>query len=192
MAKITLPYTLANGNTADGGQVQQNFDAVLTQVNGNLDANNIASSGVGTTQIADGAVTLAKLASGIPLLDDIAYANVSSAISFAANTETNVINLSVSASVDEFLIVLFEMNVSTNNTSDALVRSRIYVDSTLQYEWLHHTVDFTTACMSFYVGNVSAGSHSVEGKIYAGDSGVVSALQTPYAYMMALTFATRS
>ena len=106
MAKITLPYTIQNGNTADGGQVQQDFDAILTQVNGNLDADNIAS----------GAVTLAKLASDVKVIENIYHTEelgdyyTSGLALNVTDTETTILTLNVTLSSDRYL--LFLSNIS--------------------------------------------------------------------------------
>lgn len=46
MANVVLPFTFTDGpgNTASGAQVSQDFAAILAQVNGNLDAANMAAS----------------------------------------------------------------------------------------------------------------------------------------------------
>lgn len=51
---------ITDGTTADADDVNSRLTAITDQVNGNLDSNNIATSGVGTNQIADDAVTYAK------------------------------------------------------------------------------------------------------------------------------------
>lgn len=57
MSTIVFPYTLTPDTTADATQVQSNFTEIATVVNGNLDANNIATT-------TPGALTGAVLAAG--------------------------------------------------------------------------------------------------------------------------------
>lgn len=64
MAVIVLPSTLVNGTTGDADQVQGDFASILAQVNGNIDADNIADGGVITSKILDAAVTTPKIADG--------------------------------------------------------------------------------------------------------------------------------
>lgn len=74
MGLIALPHTIQAGQTALASEVQENFEAIVTVVNGGIQTVNItdnavtqakiASSAVGTNQIADGAVTAGKIATG--------------------------------------------------------------------------------------------------------------------------------
>jgi hypothetical protein len=64
MATITLPYTFAAGNLARAAEVNQNFDAILAQVNGALSAVNLANGAVTENKIFDRAVTAQKIALG--------------------------------------------------------------------------------------------------------------------------------
>lgn len=42
MATVTLPHTLTNGSVADANQVMDNFNAIVSAINGNLDSSNIS------------------------------------------------------------------------------------------------------------------------------------------------------
>lgn len=57
---VTLP---SDGETADAADVNDVFNAILALINGGLDSDNLAANAVGTSELADGAVTEAKLAS---------------------------------------------------------------------------------------------------------------------------------
>jgi hypothetical protein len=48
MSLTTKPTTFSNGTTADGTQVNANFDALYNDYNGNITDDNIASSGITT------------------------------------------------------------------------------------------------------------------------------------------------
>jgi len=95
MANVTLPYTLANGNTADGGQVQQNFDAIVTQVNGNLDSDNLAS----------GAVTLAKLATDVKVIENV-YTATGGATIPKDETDVNIISQTITLTTARYCLFL--------------------------------------------------------------------------------------
>lgn len=57
---ITLPN---DGETADAADVNDVFNAIIALINGNLDSDNLAANSVGTSELQDGSVTVAKLAS---------------------------------------------------------------------------------------------------------------------------------
>lgn len=74
MGLVTLPHTIKAGQTALASEVQENFEAIVTVVNGGIQTVNItdnavtqakiADSAVGEAQIASSAVTAAKIATG--------------------------------------------------------------------------------------------------------------------------------
>lgn len=75
MGNVTLPHPLTDGSTAYGSQVRANDDAIVAQVNGNIDDQNIktnagiqgtklsntAGQRIPTDRIEDNAVTFDKL-----------------------------------------------------------------------------------------------------------------------------------
>lgn len=64
MGLITLPYSLTAHTDAKAAEVMADFNKLLTLVNGNLDAANLAAGAVTTEKLATGAVTKEKLATG--------------------------------------------------------------------------------------------------------------------------------
>ena len=62
MANITYPNTFVAGQPARASEVNANFAAVATQVNGNIETANLATDAVTTVKIADDAVVTAKIA----------------------------------------------------------------------------------------------------------------------------------
>jgi hypothetical protein len=62
MATVSLPYSFTAGTAARASEVNANFDAILEQLNGNLQAVNLANESVTENKLADGAVATAKLA----------------------------------------------------------------------------------------------------------------------------------
>lgn len=90
MGVITKPYTFANGNVADGTQVNANFDTIYTLVNGALDAANLAADAVGSSEIDDGSVTHAKLAADAVETAEIKDAMVTAA-KLAADLNTKAL-----------------------------------------------------------------------------------------------------
>lgn len=138
MANITLPYTLANGNTADGGQVQQNFDAIVTQVNGNLDANNLAT----------GAVTLAKLASDVKVIENVYHQELASTTTLTKNVETIVLSQDVTLSTPRYCFFIASIELGINTSSDS-------IDI-----WLRYTISGTATTLSDYMGTPGSVSPS--------------------------------
>lgn len=78
MATVSLPKTNQTG-TNEWADVQDNDDAIIDQVNGNLDSDNLASNAVTTAKITDANVTTAKLAASAVTTAKIADANVTTA-----------------------------------------------------------------------------------------------------------------
>lgn len=64
MGTVTLPHTFASGTPAVASQVNNNFTSITSEVNGNIEAVNLASNAVISVKIADGAVISSKLANG--------------------------------------------------------------------------------------------------------------------------------
>jgi hypothetical protein len=62
MATVFLPNTFVAGTPAVATEVNQNFTAITDQVNGNLDADNLADSAVTAAKLATDAVTSSKIA----------------------------------------------------------------------------------------------------------------------------------
>lgn len=63
MGIINKPYTFSPSTNASALEVNDNFDTLYNEVNGNLSAANLASDSVTTAKIADSNVTAAKLGS---------------------------------------------------------------------------------------------------------------------------------
>ena len=177
MAKITLPYTLANGNTADGGQVQQDLDAIVTQVNGNLDGNNIAPSGVGTLQINGGAVTLPKLASEVKVLEAV-YSNTWGAISITPNTETEVLSQSLNLSTARYVLFLitagFSAEANTSYVWDHILDDGATLLQDFQNFVNNNTAQVNSITASFHhFSQLSSGTHTISLKVrqsYSSDT----------------------
>ena len=65
MSNISKPNSFSSGTTISSSEVNDNFDTIYNDYNGNISAANLADSAVSTAKIADGAVTAAKLATDI-------------------------------------------------------------------------------------------------------------------------------
>ena len=62
MGQVSLPYSLANGNLADASEVMANLNAIVNEINGNIESINIKDLNVTTAKLDDGAVTTDKIA----------------------------------------------------------------------------------------------------------------------------------
>jgi hypothetical protein len=61
MTNISKSKTWSDDEVLNAPDLNQGFDDIINVVNGNIDTNNIADNGVGTDEIANGAVTNTKL-----------------------------------------------------------------------------------------------------------------------------------
>jgi len=62
MATVTLTQ-ISNGTTGDATTVDNNFDSLANEMNGNIDQSNLRDASVTTAKLVDGSVTAIKLAS---------------------------------------------------------------------------------------------------------------------------------
>ena len=69
MATLNVTYQFTNGQVASASQVNSNFVDVKTFVEALAAGTNLDAGAVTTTKIQDGAVTLAKLATGFSVGD---------------------------------------------------------------------------------------------------------------------------
>jgi len=88
MGQVSLPYSLANGNLADASEVMANLNAIVNEVNGNIESINIKDLNVTTAKLADGAVTTAKIADANVTTSKIADSNVTTS-KIAGDAVTN-------------------------------------------------------------------------------------------------------
>jgi hypothetical protein len=72
MALVTDPYTFVGGATAVASQVNSRIAAILAQLNGNVDATNLAAGGVSKAKLATDALQ-AFLQLGTPATRRLAY-----------------------------------------------------------------------------------------------------------------------
>lgn len=62
MGTISKPNTFSSSTTISSSEVNDNFDVLYNEVNGNISAANLATDSVTTAKIADSNVTTAKIA----------------------------------------------------------------------------------------------------------------------------------
>ena len=58
---LISPQQISDGTTIDAADVNTPINTIANEFNGNIDSDNLAANAVGTSEIADGAVTYAKL-----------------------------------------------------------------------------------------------------------------------------------
>jgi len=114
MANINYPNTFTAGTTARASDLNENFDAVSAQVNGNLGAGNLANDAVTTVKIADANVTDAKVAAGIDAAK-LADGSVSNAEFQHLNGVTSAIQTQLDSKQATFTTEIFGANVAALN-----------------------------------------------------------------------------
>lgn len=98
MGTITLPHTSkADSDSNLFSDVHDNDDAIITVVNGSLDSDNLASGAVGTTALANDAVTNDKL--GLSVENHPATSNLTVGLTFQV-----IPGLSFSADAGTYLV----------------------------------------------------------------------------------------
>jgi len=80
---VTLP---SDGQTIDASDVNTPINTIINEINGSLDANNLASGAVTTTKLADASVTDAKWRNGVAFR---AYINGAQSMTGSASTKVN-------------------------------------------------------------------------------------------------------
>jgi hypothetical protein len=86
MANVVLPHTFVPNTTAKASEVNDNYNAIVQEVNGNLEAVNLASNAVTEVKILDGAVTTSKIRDG-----DVTTAKIG---------DTQVTNVKLASGID--------------------------------------------------------------------------------------------
>lgn len=130
---------ITDGTTADADDVNSRLTAITDEVNGNLDSNNIATSGVGTNQIADDAVTYPKrsfVGCHVNLNGSNQTVSTATATKIVFDTEVYDIGSNFDTSTNIFTApengyYLVCASVLLNNiTADKQVQVRVVVDGT--------------------------------------------------------------
>ena len=91
MGQVSLPYSLANGNLADASEVMANLNAIVNEINGNIESINIKDLNVTTAKLDDGAVTTVKIADANITTSKIADGNVTTSKIADSNVTTSKI-----------------------------------------------------------------------------------------------------
>ncbi len=74
MANINRPNTFTPNSTISSSQVNDDFDTIYSEFNGNISSANLADNAVTTAKIADDAVTSAKIANNTITADNLSTA----------------------------------------------------------------------------------------------------------------------
>ena len=164
MAKITLPYILQNHNNADGGQVQDDFNAILAQVNGNLDGENVGN----------GAISLPKLASDVKVIENIYSIALSSDVTLPSSTTTTIFSQSLTLSTARYCLFLITGKYCATNDEYTWVHY-LYDDSTQLESWTNLIYNTSStgsneASTFHYYGQLASGSHTIYLKALQGSS----------------------
>ena len=135
MGNITLPYTITNGQTTDANKVMANLNAIIAEVNGNLESVNIKDLAVITDKLAALAVTAAKIATDAVETLKIKDANVTAVKLATDSVETlkikdvNVTAAKLATDSVETLKIK-DLNVTTGKLdADAVTNPKIADDA---------------------------------------------------------------
>jgi len=79
MGTISKPNTFTDATPAEASEVNDNFDAIYNEFNGNISAANLATNAITTAKISDSNVTTAKIADSNVTTAKIADGNVTNA-----------------------------------------------------------------------------------------------------------------
>ena len=161
MAKITLPYILQNHNNADGGQVQDDFNAILAQVNGNLDGENVGN----------GAISLPKLGSDVKVLEAIYSIALASDVAIPNTTETEVLSQALNLSAARYCLFLItgKYDGGSYDWYHDLYDGASMLDSWINYQGSTGSAGTANTYHSF--AQLSAGSHTITLKINQDSGG---------------------
>lgn len=137
MAHLTYPFTITPNTTASASQVMGNFDAIKTILNGGIDGTNLAdgavtaaklaNNAVDTSALADGAVSEVKLAVGAVATAKLADGSVTNAKLAENAVETG--NIANGAVTTEKIAT---KAVTTDRIDDAAVTSAKLANAAVQ------------------------------------------------------------
>jgi hypothetical protein len=139
MGTVNLPITSrSSAHDQLFSDVYANDLALVTEINGNLDASNLASNAVGTSELADGSVTAAKL-SGIGADAQAGYAAVATEQSIQGEEEEEAEWQNLSTSGPSVTIT-----VPSNGLVAVYAEVAVKVDDGDAYVGLYEATDIST------------------------------------------------
>lgn len=157
MASITYPNTFTNGTIADATQVNANFDAITAQVNGNLDA----------TNIKDAAITLAKLASGVGVIEAIHYESNDNLVSYSTNP-TTILSHSLTLPSARYCLILSSGCSGSSGSGAVFVSYSLQDGDTVLTVPQSNVIGFSSSAahvatlIGLYYGQLASGSHTIK------------------------------
>jgi hypothetical protein len=162
MAHIdTYPYTFANGEVADATQINANFDAIKTQLDGNLDVTNLANA----------AVELAKLHSSVKVIENIYYDYDDDFLPTDHATE-DVLTRTFTLSSARYCLILAKGHFQGLDSSLAGGTLYLYDTDTKLDESAasQNGIVCNQTIPALYYGQLSSGSHTIKTKAYTAAS----------------------
>ena len=139
MGNVTLPYTITNGQTTDATKLMADLNAIVAEVNGNLESVNIKDLAVITDKLAALAVTAAKIATDAVETLKIKDANVTAvklaadAVETAKIKDANVTAAKLATDSVETLKIK-DLNVTTGKLAADVVTNPKVADDAVQAE----------------------------------------------------------
>jgi hypothetical protein len=141
MGTISKPNTFSPNATISSSAVNDNFDTAYNAINGNLDANNLATGAVTTAKIADSNVTTVKLADANVTTAKLADASVtasklsSGAITLVTPITSSTGQTGISTSPVLVTNLSTTVTVPTGGRSVRIEAQVAYITSTLACTW---------------------------------------------------------
>ncbi len=125
MGIVSLPFGSGNSGTNDWSDVHGNDNAIVAQVNGNLDGNNLATNAVTEAKIAAGSVSSGKLA-----VDAVATAAIQAlAVTTAKIADLNVTTAKIANLAVTAAKIANDTITATQIAPDAIGTSELAADA---------------------------------------------------------------
>ena len=151
-------YPYQNGETLSGTDLETDISNIFTQVNGNLDNSNIASSAaISGTKLATASVTGSQLAAATVTLSNLADAAVSK---YALTSKTSTDSMLVGGNVWTTIEGLTAISVTPGAIGDLIVLALTVSAGS--------TGAMLLTSLRFDVNGTSTGSRSVGGTLWGG------------------------
>lgn len=163
MALVVLPYSLSAHTDAKAAEVMADYNAILAQLNGNIDAENIAEGGVETKNLAAGAITSEVLAPTAGILTTEGGTMWAGSIG-----DLNGFNFTVKPTVKSRLFVFGQVayTLTANNESfPGEVKFQLTVGGVAKHTWqdpLPGGFYAQSHAINFPVQTLEAGEHEVK------------------------------
>ena len=105
MATITIPYTFTTGNTIEAGEHNANYSAIQVFVDSLASGGSFNAGALGSEDIANGAITTAKIAASVALTTPTIGVAVATSIAVSGNV---VYHTTINPQIASYTLVLVD------------------------------------------------------------------------------------